>query len=281
MAFMGLVLLGILIFNIVLMLACFLIAIVAKSIGKKKNKKGLRTVGNVCLVLGIVLAIPLTVLFGRTIYDSKYEDTILQDGSKERVSTSDIEKMLELIHMGEDGMEELKELLEAQPNLVHYLDINHEGLLEYGLKSGDYDLVMLAIEYGAEFDNPNRYDHMAYVHNSMEDYLGNIIGRKLTNEDVQIIKLMFEKNASTSFEDQHEMMYSNIFGMAVWRVLYNDEYVSDIEIEFIQVFVDNGLSEDENFVFYEDKPDYVSFGSGYCFDVVQDENYEYLVHLVE
>lgn len=69
---------------------------------------------------------------------------------------------------------------------------------------------------------------------------------------IMIVKFMFENNASTELEVR--LAYSNMLGKAVWAVLYNDEAVTDIELDFIQIFIDNGLSLSKEFKLKEEVP---------------------------
>ena len=279
MAF-GMVFIAIFLIIVVMMITFLVTAFILKSVGKRKQRPRLRVVGNVLLVIGIVLAIPVVILFGNIIYNSMYEEITMPDGNSVYVSEKDIDKMTELMIMNDEGVNELAKLLDEEPDLIYYLDVNRKGILEYGLENGKYELVEVAIKHGARFDDPNRYEHMAYEHNSMDFYLSNIIGRELTSEDIEILTLMFNSSVSMDYDNAHQGVYSNLFGKAVWSILYNDEYVTDIEIEFIQIFIDNGFSEDDNLLLYDEMPSNISFSSEYNADVEKDDNYYYLMTMI-
>lgn len=285
MAFFGMVLgmvLGVVFMIMAVIMIVFLVtAFILKSLAKRKQRPWMRVVGNVLLVIGIVLAIPVVFMLGNIIYNSMYEEITLPGGDSVYISEMDIDRMKELLVMGDEGLEELDSLLDKEPELIYYLDANRKGILEYGLENGDYELVAVAIEHGAIFDAPNRYEHMAYEHNSMDFYLSNIIGRELTSEDIEILTLMFENSVSMDYSSTHQGVYSNLFGKAVWSILYNDEYVTDVEIKFIQVFVENGFSEDANLLLYEEKPSNIFFSSEYNADVVKDDNYYLLMKMID
>lgn len=286
MAFMGMVIAGVFLAIVViiaiLMVIFLIIAIIFKIVGKKKDIKGLKIAGNICLILGILNAIPIVLLTGSIIYSSMFTNIELPDGEIATVLSSKIDRMCELEEANTpEEIAELDELLNDNPALVHYLDINHEGIIDKGLEKGNYEVVETALKNGAIFDDPYRYDHMAYVVNSMDEYLGDIIGRPLTEGDVKIIEAMFEDDVAMNFKKNHpELVYSNMFGKAIWAVLYNDESVTDTEIKFIQVFIDNGVSLDENLLLYEEKPSNVYYSSDYHDDVLRDENYDKIMTII-
>lgn len=280
MAFIGMVFIVIFLIIVVFMMVFLVTSIILKSIGKKKNRPSICAIGNIFLAISVILAIPVVIVLGNIIHNSIYEKIILPDGNYVYVSEKDINRMKELVLLEDEGIDELVELLNEEANLVYYLDVNREGILDYGLESGNYDLVEVAVAYGAKFDDANRYEHMAYVHNSMDFYLENIIGREISYEDIEILRLMFNNKVSMEYEPAYQGVYSNLFGKAIWSVLYNDESVTDIEIEFIQVFIDNGFSEDDMLLLYDEKPSNISFSPEYNADVVRDDNYYFLVEMI-
>lgn len=285
MAFIGMVIAGIavIIFIVILiiMLVLLVTAITLKIVGKNKNSKKMRTAGNVLLIIGIIFAVPVVWIAGLLAFNSMYEQITLPDESQKYILIQNITKMRELAEEGTDSsVEELDRLLEKEPDLVYYLDVNKKGVIDFGLEQGNAKLVETALAHGAEFDDPHRYDNMAYFHNSMEYFIGSLSDRKITQDDVRIIELMFENNASTAYEDTLYLVYSNLFGEAVWAVLYNDGEVTDTELEFIQVFIDNGLDFDENLLLYDEKPSNVYFSGKYYDNVKQDENYSVLMKII-
>ncbi len=285
MAFIGMVIAGIAVIIfiaiLIIMLVLLVTAITLKIVGKNKNSKKMRTAGNVLLIIGIVFAVPVVLITGLLAFNSMYEQITLPDESHKYILIQNITKMRELAEEGTDSsVEELDRLLEKEPDLVYYLDVNKKGVIDFGLEQGNAKLVETALAHGAEFDDPHRYEHMAYFHNSMEYFIGSLSDRKITQDDVRIIELMFENNASTAYEDTPYQVYSNLFGEAVWAVLYNDGEVTDTELEFIQVFIDNGLDSDENLLLYDEKPSNVSFSGKYYDNVKQDENYSALMKII-
>ncbi len=270
MAFIGMVFVAIFFMMAIMMILILITAFILKFVGKRKQSRRMRIVGNILLVIGFVLAIPVVFVIGNIVYKSKYEEVYMPDGKTAHVSKKYIEKMNEIIFMNDKNMDALVELLDEEPKLIYYLDDKHKGILEYGLENGDYELVEIAIEHGAIFDNPNRYDHMAYEDNSMDFYLSSIFERTLTSEDIDIITLMFDSNVSMDYSMRYSSRYSNLYGKAVWLVLNNDEYVTETEIEFIHKFIENGFSEDDKLNLSESNR-----------AVVKDDNYYLLMKMID
>lgn len=282
MAFAGMfiivIVVAILLFLFICMMTSFIIAIIMKKSHKRNASKKKKILGNIFVIIGTVFAVPIIGVVAFFLFHVLNEEITKPNGEKEYVSANMVEHMKDLLTSeGEISITDLEYCLKKEPNLIYYHDVNRRGIIEYGLKKGDAEVVKLALSFGAVFDNPERYEHMAYTPGSMDSYLDGVIGRKITYDDVEIIKLMFQNNASTEIYTSGGTLYSNVLGKAMWSVLYNDETVTDIELEFIQVFHDNGLLTDEALILYEEKPGNVSFSSDYCFDVIKDDNYYALV----
>lgn len=273
-----------LILSIVLTLSFFILAVVFKIVGKKKENRKMKIAGNVFLVLGILFAVPLLALIIYFVFNANFSEVTLPDGKTEYVAEQDIRAMNSYIkNPDENSLNALEKLLDKNSALVFYHDINRRSILDYGLRKGNADIVRIALEHGAIFDNPIRYEHMAYVENSMEDYLVSCVRRPITEDDLEIVEMMFEKNASTELEKDHQRRCgycSNMFGEAVWAVLYNDESVTDTELEFLQVFMDHGLSSDSTLLLIEELPVGYGVSSDYHDDVTRDSNYDRLMEII-
>lgn len=267
MAFMGMVIGTIFIVLLItlafLMLTFFVLSAILKNIGRKKDNKKMKTAGNVFLVLGILFAVPILALIIYFAFHAIFTAVALPNGEEKYVLARHISAMDSYVeNPDEDSLHALEKLLDKNSSLVFYHDVNRESILDDGLETGNADIVRIALEHGAIFDNPERYDHMAYVASSMDSYLGSCISHSITEDDIEIVEMMFEKNASTELKESTGY-YSNVFGKAVWAVLYNDEAVTDIELELIQMFVDHGLSSDPELLLLEEVPSNYYFGPEY------------------
>ncbi len=276
MAFAGMFLLAIFIAIIAGLVIFTLLFLILAFIFKKKGKK---KTGRVMLVLGVICAIPLVIVVGYFAYTRMYDKVTIPDGSEKLVLEKDVDRMWELIEENTDeSVDLIAELLEKNSDLVYYRDANRRGLLDHGLIRGNYDMVKLAIQYGASFDDLEMYQYRSCAKCSMEEYLDNIYNRPLTENDVKLLRMLTEE-ASTDYILNNPLVYSNAFGQAVWVVLYNDETVTDIEIEFLEVLIDHGIDSDEYLLLYEEMGNNISY-SDRVFSVVKDENYEKVMAMI-
>lgn len=278
--FIGIILLVILAIVIIVAIIFGITAIILKIIGKVKDNKKLKVTGNVFLVLSIVNIAPIIIFAGYLTYKSMFAEVILPDGKTKNVSSKTAFRIIDLAHDGSDeAIAEIEKLLDKKPNLVYFHDNNRESILDVGLENGNAELVRTAIEHGAVIDDPERYEYRAYDKTSMEEYLENMIGREFTRDDIEIITLLFENNADTSYKLRIHY-YSNPFGMAVWGVLYNDGIVTDDELEFMQVIIDNGITHDSELILMEDLSSNYHFSDEYHSNMKKDDNYYLLVELI-
>ena len=277
--FIGLIFLVIFVLLIIAAIAFGITAIVLKIVGKVKDNRKIKTTGNVFLTLSIISITPIVLFTGYLKFNSTFAPIHLPNGGLRYASCKTSFGMIDLAYDGSDeAIAEIEKLLDKNPNLVYFHDNNRMSILDVGLKNGNAKLVRTAIEHGAVIDNPERYERMAYVETSMEEYLKNMRKRDFTRDDIEIITLLFENGADTSYKFRNKVdHYSNPFGMAIWSVLYKDSVVTDDELEFIQVIIDNGITHDNELVLreelrtYDDNPHYVK----------KDNNYYLLMEIIE
>lgn len=279
MAFMGMFIIGIFIVMAISMMIFLTVAIILKIVGKKKDSPRMKLVGNIFLVLSIVLAIPVVSVTKSVIESSLFAKITFEDGTEKKVLKNKTNRLVKLASsVDEIDYKELEKLLEDEPDLIYYLDTNGEGIIDYGLENGDYELIKFALKHGAEFDSKVRYDGGIDAQNSMHFFLNERAGGEITDEHIKILKLLFDNKVSTDIKVLDKSRHSNILGSATWVVLYNDERVTDTEIEFIQVFRDNGIKEDSKLLLYEDIQD--SVVNYDCEQLKKDDNYYKLIEMV-
>lgn len=281
MAFIGLVFIGIffvlLIIDLVLMRKFFTLAAEFKIARREKQNK--KMTGNVFFALGILFAMPFVAISIFLVFHACFTAVTLPDGETKYVSKRDVIVMrLYVAYPGENSINALEKLLDNNSSLIYHY-VNRESILDKGLQIGNADIVRIALEHGAIFDDPEKYEHRAYVKSSMSFYLGHCIGRTITEDDIEIVEMMFENNALTSFKKKPSC-YSNMFGEAVWAVLYNDETVTDTELAFLQVFIDHGISSDSTLLLIEEIPVGYVVSSEYHADVARDGNYDRLMEII-
>jgi len=281
--FIGLVFLVIFVLLIIAAIAFGITAIVLKIVGKVKDNRKIKTTGNVFLTLSIISITPIVLFTGYLKFNYTFATIHLPNGGIRYASNKTAFGIIDLAYDGSDeAIAEIEKLLDKNPNLVYFHDNNRMSILDVGLENGNAKLVRTAIEHGAVIDNPERYERMAHVETSMEEYLKNMIWRDFTRDDIEIITLLFENGADTSYKFRNKVdYYSNPFGMAVWGILYNDGVVTNDELEFMQVIIDNGVTHDNELILMEDLSSNYYFSDEYCSNVRKDDNYYLLMEMIE
>ena len=248
MGFMGMVFAGLFLIIIIVYLFLtglyYILALVLKLVGKHKDNDKLRKAGTVFLVLGIVFTMPLLLGGGYLAVRSSFWEVTLPDGKTAYVSSKTVGEMQRYAEYPDDAaLDALDVLLTRHQELVYYHDNNRAGLLDWGIEAGNAELVQLALAHGALPDNPERYGHMSYVSGSLDSFLDVCNGRSVTEDDIAIARMLFGKNAVRTVKNQGGA-YSNLYGKAVWAVLYNDQAVTDTELALLQLFAEQGISSD-------------------------------------
>lgn len=255
----------------------FVLMLILKIVAKVKKNKKINIAGNVFLVLWILSVLPIIAISVYFAHEGAFATVTLPNGEEKEILQQDVSEMKAYLKdPDEDSLRALEALLEKDGNLIYYRDVNRYSLLDHGLKMGNAEIVRIALEHGAIFDDPELYEHRSYVMSSMDDLLDKRFVQSICEGDVEIVKMMFEKNASTEVK-KPPPCYSNAFGKAVWVVLYNDETVTDTELELIQTFIDYGLSSDPALTVWEEVP---SNYAVHCADVARDENYRRLMKMI-
>ncbi len=284
MAFMGMVFGAIFIVILLTVLGivglCLVIGIICKIVGKIKDSKGARIAGTVFLIIALVLIAPVIALFAYGYFKTAFIEVNMPDGSTEKVYYKTVNRfrdnLIGYIDTGdEEYYENLESMIDDDEALLYYRDNNHRSILEYGLDAGNAEIVEYALDRGSEADSQERFEIMAYVECTWDEYLDWVANRPVTEGDVRIAQMLFDENCDTSF-DTGVPYYSNIFGKAVWAVLYNDDTVTDTEIEFLQVFIDNGWDSDPCVMPVYDAPSNYYFGPETHQNVARDDNYYYV-----
>ena len=259
---------------------CLVIGIICKIVGKIKDSKGARIAGTVFLIIALVLIAPVIALFAYGYFKTAFVEVNMPDGSTERVYVKTVNRfrdnLIGYIDTGdEEYFENLESMIDDDEALLYYRDNNYRSILEYGLDAGNAEIVEYALDRGSEVDSKERFEIMAYVECTWDEYLDMVATRPVTEGDVRIAQMLFDENSDTSF-DTGVPYYSNIFGKATWAVLYNDDTVTDTEIEFLQVFIDNGWDSDPCVMPVYDAPSNYYFGPETHQDVARDDNYYYV-----
>ncbi|MCR5012672.1 MAG: hypothetical protein K6A72_10035 [Lachnospiraceae bacterium] len=151
MAFMALMIAGV----ALLILGIFVfIGIVLIIIGIVLRTHDHKVASNILFVVGGLMIVSVAVLAILVFNQPKEVETPAGTASLKKSWISTYEKSLD-----EHDLKKLKKLIDKHPEMIYYYDVNHIMLLDYGLYNCDVDIMQIAVDAGAEFDEPLMYDH--------------------------------------------------------------------------------------------------------------------------
>lgn len=154
MAFMGMVFVMV---ALAVLGALLLFALIFFVIGLILRKKHKIAAGILFVLAGLNVLIVGGVILLVVLPSPKTVDT--PDGTA-TLKPSWISKYRECI--AANDIEGLNRLFDRHPEMIYYYDANHVMPLDYALYNTNIPMMQCALDHGAVFDDPLRYDHMAY-----------------------------------------------------------------------------------------------------------------------
>lgn len=228
MAFMGLMVVAII---LILLGIMFLLALILFTIGaiiRKKHKKA----SNVLFIIAGINAglLAVVLLF---IFIPKPETIETRDGEA-KIYPSWISEYEKCLDEGDnDGM---RKLIEKHPEMIYYYDVNRVTLLDYGMYNLDVELMQIAIDNGAIFDDPLTYDHLIFE-NSFDSFFDRLNypdwEKEVTHKEgdttdamIETVEFMLNHGASLEFENTNDYEHQNFYER-VNSWVNSDYYLSD------------------------------------------------------
>ena len=233
---------------IIIVLIVYFIAfvelIIAIILTVKKHKKAAAVL---YILAGIPAVITLIVVL-ISAYKLNFPEYKNADGETIRIAKSDIEMMKTLIR--NDDMKSLDALLDSRPNLIHYEDINHITLLEYGLRNSNVEIMQIAADHGAKFDDPRIHAFLVYDY-SLERFFDQdywvfaytnndkpepkVTSGVTTDEMIAAAKFAIEHGANTVWNKNLPQGVTWDFPDAVQAWIKSDGVISDKDQELLNL----------------------------------------------
>lgn len=233
---------------IIIVLIVYFIAfvelIVAIVLTVKKHKKP-------AIVLYILSGIPAVITIAVVLilaFNAWFPEYKTTNGDTVRLAKSDITMMKTLIIR--DDMVALDALLDSRPNLIYYQDINSMTLLEYGLFNSDVEIMQIAVDHGAIFDDPVVHSHLVYK-NSLERFFyqdywvfaysynnkpePKVTSGVTTDEMIAAAKFAIEHGANTVWNKNLPQGVTWDFPDAVQAWIESDGVISDKDQELLNL----------------------------------------------
>lgn len=165
MAFMGIFFMWIAAAVLIGLIFFALLFFVIGLILRKKHKIAAR-------VMFVLAGINLLIVVGALLFVFlPHSMTVETPDGKASLKPSWISEYNELIEAND--IEGLDMLFDRHPDMIYYYDVNRVMPLDYGLYNTNIELMQCAIDHGAVFDDPLRYDHMVFC-NSLSSFFSEL-----------------------------------------------------------------------------------------------------------
>ena len=151
-------------------------------------------------------------------------------------------------YMSNGNIEELRKLINKHPEMIYYYNANQVSLLDYGMYTLNLELMQLALDHGAIFDDPLRYDDFTYENSfdSFFDLLGYCnpeLQEKLqlgetTDEIIETVEFMLNHGASLEYETTNKNGFQNFYEEAEDWIMIDSE-LSEKDRELLNLIQKN------------------------------------------
>lgn len=219
MAFMGLMVVGIILILLGIMFVLAAVLFIIGAVLRKKHRKASKVLFVLAGINAGLLAVILLFIF------IPRPKTIQTRDGEAKIYPSWISKYEK--YLDENDTEGMRKLIEKHPEMVYYYDVNRVTLLDYGMYNLDIELMQIAIDNGAIFDDPLTYDHLIFE-NSFESFFERLdypewereVTHKkgeTTDEIIATVEFMLNNGASLIYENAYEYEYQNFYEEAkIW-----------------------------------------------------------------
>lgn len=153
----------------------------------------------------------------------------------------------------------LRKLAEKHPEIVYYSNANLVMLLDYGFYNCDIEIMQTAIDNGAKFDEPLRYNHMTY-YSSFDSFFRNLdypSGEKkpedltvkgvATDKMIKTVEFAIDNGAATEWDVYHpEFEPDNLFDSA-FEWLDSDGRISEKDDKLLMLIANSSPAMKEKY----------------------------------
>lgn len=239
MAFAGMMIVGLILVLLCTLAGIGIITLIAGIVLRVKKHKKASTV--LFCISGFLLGSVLVVVILAVMPKSK---TVSTPSGEAVIKPSWIKKYENCIET--HNIEELRKLVDKHPDLVYYYDQNYVMLLDYGLYNCDIAIMRIALDHGAVFDEPLRYDHMVF-YSSLDSFFSELdypdweknseeltVKGEASDKMIEAVKFAIDNGAKLKWEVNHEDQCDNFYDIAVnWVNI--DGVISEKDEELLEV----------------------------------------------
>lgn len=251
MAFMGLMVVGVILMILgFLTLTGIILMILGIVLRLKKHKKASKVLFIAAAgMLGIViLVVTLSVMPRPSTVDTPTGEAVIMP--------SWIEEYQECLET--QDMDGLRKLVARHPDMIYYYDANYVMLLDYGLYNCDIEIMQIALDSGAVFDEPLRYDHMIF-YTSLDSFFSDLdypdwekapeeLVKKgeTTERMLDAVAFAIDHGAAVKWNVNNDYQNDNFFDEALLWV-NADEVISSRDEELLQLIAASDLQMQERY----------------------------------
>ena len=154
--------------------------------------------------------------------------------------------------------EKLKKLVDRHPEMIYYYDANRVMLLDYGLYNCDIEIMQIALDHGAVFDEPLRYEHMIFF-SSLDSFFSELdypdwkretdeltVEGETTDKMIEAVAFAIENGAQLKWEVYNEYQEDDFLDKALnWVAL--DGIVSEEDEKLLNLIAQSDRELGERF----------------------------------
>ncbi|MCH5258010.1 MAG: hypothetical protein J1D87_12005 [Lachnospiraceae bacterium] len=152
----------------------------------------------------------------------------------------------------------LEKLVDRHPEMIYYYDANYVMLLDYGLYNCDIEIMQIALDHGAVFDEPLRYEHMIFF-SSLDSFFSELdypdweretdeltVEGETTDKMIEAVAFAIENGAQLKWEVYNAYQDDNFLDKAVnWVTL--DGIVSEEDEKLLNLIAKSDSELEERF----------------------------------
>ena len=198
---------------IVIAIIVFTIALIELIVGIVLMCKKKKVPAIILFVLAAIPVIITVISVSVYMYKQNHPQFETYDGGTVTLNMRDVNKMMDLLRAKD--MDGLDKLLDKHPDLIYYQDINRRTLLEFGVESCSVEVMEIAYDHGARFDEPTVFDGLIYdysleafadenywnfLYSYNDEFEPWLIKGETTDEVIDALKFAVEHGAKTDWD---------------------------------------------------------------------------------
>ena len=148
-------------------------------------------------------------------------------------------------YLANNDTEKIQSLFDKHPEMIYYYDIIRKTLLIYGQEHLNVEIMQIAVDHGAKFDDPYIYDRKIFE-NSFDSFFSGVDWGEngfppfgeTTDDVINTVRFMIDNGASLKYATKREGIFQNFYEQAESWVM-KDGVRSEKDIELLTLIQNN------------------------------------------